>query len=352
MVWWVLIGACNLYTIQRACPFHLYRNTLRVRFELGLFDDPDKQPLTKLTSSAVGTEASAELNVLATAESLVLLKNHDSTLPLTAGVKIAVVGPHANATRNLIQVDGQDVCVGDQSGTLDCVETPFEAIRRVNAGGQTALAVGCDIMDERISTAALLDEAVAAASAADVVVMALGIAQCGCSGVSDTYMGGKATNKNGCGSSVVPPYTPWGNCWDHTEVAAGAYIGAEAHDRILIDLPPVQRAFAAAIFKLKKKTVVFLLNGGSIDVGPELEAADAVLEAFYPGQLGASSIANALFARGPLSNKFGRMPYTMCKGSQYPGAVALVLRCDARKVTAFFLFNKMKKSGRGGFHAT
>ena len=113
--------------------------------------------------------------------------------------------------------------------------------------------------------------------------------------IADTYMGGKTTNSGGCATSVVPPYSPWGNCWDHSEVVsqktngkrwccfqcvilndrftktglgqtkgnihqkkdtvlyaqeAGAYIGAEAHDKILIDLPPVQRCAQNTLEKL------------------------------------------------------------------------------------------------------
>ena len=140
---------------------------------------------------------------------------------------------------SLLQVDTGKICAGD--GTFDCVESPFHAIARLNVGGQTEMAVGCDIIDGRpnVSTAVLKAAALATAKAADTVVLAIGIAQCGCMSVADSYMGGKKTNSNGCATSVVPPYTPWGNCWNHREVPAGEYIGAEAHDRILIDLPPV-----------------------------------------------------------------------------------------------------------------
>ena len=93
-------------------------------------------------------------------------------------------------------------------------------------------------------------------------------------------MGGKTTNAHGCATSVVPPYKPWGNCWNHAEVEAGEYVGAEAHDKILIDLPPVQRAFASAIFAVGKPVVLLILNGGSVDIGPELKQAEAAIDAF------------------------------------------------------------------------
>ena len=61
-------------------------------------------------------------------------------------------------------------------GTFDCVESPYEAVKRLNVGGETTLAVGCDIINETISTPALKAEAVAAAKAADVVILAIGAA--------------------------------------------------------------------------------------------------------------------------------------------------------------------------------
>jgi hypothetical protein len=118
----------------------------------------------------------------------VLLKNNRQTLPLKAGSKIAVVGPHANASRFLIQVDTGKICGAD--GTFDCVESPYEAVKRLNVGGTTSMAVGCDIIDAspKVSTPELKAAAVTLAKSADVVILAIGIGQCGCMGIADTYM--------------------------------------------------------------------------------------------------------------------------------------------------------------------
>ena len=113
-------------------------------------------------------------------------------------------------------------------------------------------------------------------------------------------------------------YKPWGNCWNHLEEPKNAsdgasfydskYIGAEAHDKILIDLPPVQRDLARSILALGKTVVLVVLNGGSVDIGPELSGADAAIEAFYPGLVGAGVIANSIFGSGAHFNRWGRMP--------------------------------------------
>jgi beta-glucosidase len=89
-----------------------------------------------------------------------------------------------------------------------------------------------------------------------------------------------------------------------------AHLEAESHDRTTIDLPAVQHRLAAAILALKKPTVIFLLNGGSVAIEPELESHAAIIEAFYPGFEGGKAIARSLFGQ---TNRFGRMPYTVYK---------------------------------------
>ena len=56
----VQAGYCSMADVDAAVA-----NTLKVRFELGLFDDPSKQPLAQLGAKDVGTNASSRLNVSA-----------------------------------------------------------------------------------------------------------------------------------------------------------------------------------------------------------------------------------------------------------------------------------------------
>ena len=69
----VKAGFCSIEDVNQAV-----RNVLRIRFELGLFDPIDKQPLTRLGSRDVATTEADALNLKATAESLVLLKNENN----------------------------------------------------------------------------------------------------------------------------------------------------------------------------------------------------------------------------------------------------------------------------------
>ena len=58
----VQAGFCSMEDVDKAI-----KHTMKVRFELGLFDPAEDQPLTKLASKDVGTAAAAQLNLRATA---------------------------------------------------------------------------------------------------------------------------------------------------------------------------------------------------------------------------------------------------------------------------------------------
>lgn len=51
---------------------------------------------------SAGNVASQATNLLSTLESMVLLSNPRSMLPLDKGTKVALIGPHANATAALV----------------------------------------------------------------------------------------------------------------------------------------------------------------------------------------------------------------------------------------------------------
>ena len=72
----------------------LYRAAL-VQFRLGLFDPPTDVPWNNLTSLDVTTAANEKLSLEAAQQSIVLLKNDDSFLPLDASTvgSIALIGP-------------------------------------------------------------------------------------------------------------------------------------------------------------------------------------------------------------------------------------------------------------------
>ena len=219
-------------------------HTLRLRFRMGLFDPPAATPYWSVPLAAVGTARAQAANLLAAQESLVLLKN-DGTLPLARGKAIAVIGPHGNATLALVGNYLGQIC---PSNKFECLTSPYDALVAANTGGSVTYTLGCPINKNDTSGFAA---ALAAAAAADVVVLALGI---------------------------------------------DGSVEGEAHDRVSIDLPPTQHALAAAIAAVGKPTVAFVLRGGAVDLTAERDnaAIGAILDAGYPGFLGGVAIAQTL----------------------------------------------------------
>jgi xylan 1,4-beta-xylosidase len=237
-------------------------DTFLVRFQLGLFDPADNQPYWHVPLSSVGSQSSDDTAMLATLEGQVLLHNDGNILPLAKGQKIALIGPHANATGALVGNYLGQLCPDD---TFDCIYSPYGVISQTNnaAGGSTVMSPGCQLTKNDTSGFAA---AVAAAQAADVVVLFLGI--------------------------------------DLT-------VEGEANDRTSIDLPAIQHQLAAAIAAVGKPTAVVLINGGMVDVSEEVANKNigAILEVGYPGMRGSYGISATLF--GDNDHLGGKLPYTI-----------------------------------------
>ena len=88
--------------------------------------------------------------------------------------------------------------------------------------------------------------------------------------------------------------------------------GFKGGDRTHIELPKVQRDFLKAL-KQAGKTVVFVnCSGSCIALQPETETCDAIVQAWYPGQMGGTAVADMLFGD---VNPSGKLPVTFYKSS-------------------------------------
>jgi len=74
-------------------------NSLKIRFDLGLFDPIDDQPYWHVPPTVVDTPESQALNLFSTKQSLTLLKNDHQTLPFKKGKSVAVVGEKEHTER-------------------------------------------------------------------------------------------------------------------------------------------------------------------------------------------------------------------------------------------------------------
>ncbi|PYY37863.1 beta-glucosidase [Curtobacterium sp. MCJR17_055] len=189
----------------------------------------------------------------AAAAGIVLLQN-DETLPLSPGASVAVIGHFATVPR----------AQGGGSSFVNALrmEVPLEEIRKAASSATVAWAQGFDPDDPGVSER-LRTEAVAAARAADVAVVFLGLA-----GTQE----------------------------------------AEGFDRDSIALPADQLALLAAVRAVQPDVVVVLSHGGALELTAVTEQASAILDAPLLGQGAGGAIADVLFG---VVNPSGRLGETL-----------------------------------------
>jgi len=250
------------------------RHVLNVKYDMGLFNDPYSH-LGPKESDPQDTNAESRLHReearSVARESLVLLKNRLNTLPLKKSGTIAVVGPLADSKRDMMG-SWSAAGVTDQSVTL------LTGIK--NAVGDNAKIVyakGANVTDDKgivdflnqyepavvvdkRTPQAMIDEAVAAAKNADVIVAAVGEAQ---------------------------------------------GMAHEASSRTDLILPQSQRDLIAALKATGKPLVLVLMNGRPLALVKEDQQADALLETWYAGTEGGNAIADVLFGD---HNPSGKLP--------------------------------------------
>lgn len=152
-------------------------DVLRVKFQLGLFDNPYKGDM-KDVNNVIHSKTHQDLSLKAALESMVLLKNEDNMLPLSKDLKkVAVIGPNADEVKNLI-------C---RYGPANApIQTVYKGIKEYLPNADVQYAKGCDIIDKYFPESELydialdddekkmFDEAISLAKASDVAIMVLG----------------------------------------------------------------------------------------------------------------------------------------------------------------------------------
>ncbi|MEZ4983690.1 MAG: glycoside hydrolase family 3 C-terminal domain-containing protein [Saprospiraceae bacterium] len=227
---------------------------MRLKFALGLFDDPYRYSDVEREKQTVFSAANREAARDVARQSIVLLKNDQQTLPLSKQLRsIAVVGPLADSQSDLLgawHADGR---------AQDCT-TLLTGIRQA-LGSKVAIkyAKGCEVEGtDRSGFAA----AIRATKQADAVVVAVG---------EKDWMSG------------------------------------EAASRVDISLPGIQSELVKALAATGKPVILVLMNGRPLAI-PELhESADALLETWFLGTEAGPAIADVLFGD---YNPSGKLPVT------------------------------------------
>ena len=240
------------------------------RFKLGMFDPPEQVAYAQIPITKNDCAAHRALALKMAHESIVLLKNAADFLPLDKHTlkTIAVVGPNA---------DDPLVLLSNYFGLPAASVTPLQGIQ-AHAGDDIAVlyAKGCGIRDADTSGFA---DAVAVAEKADVVIAVMGISQ---------RVEGEEGQIEG-----VP----------NGEASTG-----DREDTLA--LPGVQDALLQTLAATGKPVVVVLLNGSALAVNWAEANANAIVEAWYPGEEGGTAIADVVFGD---YNPGGRLPVTFYK---------------------------------------
>ena len=230
------------------------KRILRIKFMLGLFDDPFRYCNKEREKKNIMTE---EIRIAATEvakRSMVLLKNEKNILPLKKNYKrIAVIGPLANSKSNPL---GGWSAMGD---SVD-VTTIVEGFKKyVDGKSEILYSEGCKIDGNSTSG---FKNAVNVAKKADVIILCLG---------ESRDMSGEACNRSS------------------------------------LDLPGVQEALAKELLKTGKPIIAVIMNGRPLSINWLNENIPAILEAWFPGVSAGDAVAKVLFGD---YNPSGKLPVT------------------------------------------
>lgn len=223
------------------------RRVLRLKFRLGLFERPYTDET--LPGQLILCEEFRRLALEVARESMVLLKNERSLLPLTSDdQRLAVVGPLADARRDML---GTWAFFGREEDA----ETVLDALRTTLPDRAILHAPGCPIAGAGPTD---IEAAVAAAQAADVVIAVVG---------------------------------------------EGANMSGEARSRMHLGLPGRQQELLDALAATGKPLVTVLMTGRPLVI-PRLAAqSDALLVAWHGGIRAGRAVADLLFGVANPSGK-------------------------------------------------
>lgn len=213
---------------------------LRVKFELGLFDDPyrysDKEREKNNIMRPDQVEAARDM----ARKSVVLLRNEENTLPIAKNVKtIAVIGPMGSNQRDLI---GSWSAAGDWTKAISLVKGLEERFPNT----KIIVEEGCGIEGDDKSG---FKNAVNAAKKADFVILALG----------EAY-----------------------------------WMSGEAASRSELSLPGVQQELAEIIIKTGKPVATIIMSGRPLTINWLAENSPAILQAWFLGTQSGHALADII----------------------------------------------------------
>ena len=244
------------------------RRILRVKYELGLFEDPYKYCNKERSDSELASEENMSVALDAAKKSIVLLKNNNQLLPLQKeGEKIAIIGPLAN-DKNSPLGNWRSQAVYNSASSV------VEGMKKYK-GNRTVFEKGVDLyygktnFHNRVKInyddKSDFGKAKFAAATSDIVVMVLG----------------EEGNQSG-----------------------------EGRSRTNIGLPGLQLELLKEISKINNNIVLVVMSGRPLDLSWEDENIPAIVQAWHLGSKSGDAIAQVLYGdynpSGKLTMSFPR----------------------------------------------
>lgn len=261
-------GKVSENDINQAC-----RRILEAKYKLGLFDDPYRYCNEERAENEIFTVENNRIARETATQTFVLLKNDQDLLPIEAKGKIALIGPLADNIQNM---PGTWSVAADYTQSVTVLQGFTEAMK---GKGELFYAKGCNIVDDATMDARvapfgrpsfdqgkpseqLLNEAVATAKKADIIVAVMGEA---------------------------------------------AEMSGESSSRTDIGLPENQRTLLAALLKTGKPVVMVLFAGRPMTLSWENDNIPAILNVWFAGTQAGNAIADVVFGK---TSPSGKLPAT------------------------------------------
>ena len=228
------------------------RRILKVKFELGLFDDPYKYCNEENEKSIVGSKEINDAVLDMAKKSIVLLKNDNHILPIKKeGVKIALIGPLAADKDSPL---GSWRAVAPSNSAVSVLEGLNYFPNKIS------YSKGVELVNGKASFTANVEinttdrtgfkEAISVAKQNDVVIIVLG---------------------------------------------ENAFQSGEGRSRTQINLPGLQQELLEEVYKVNKNIVLVLMNGRPLSISWADEHIPAIVETWHLGTQSGNAIAQVLY---------------------------------------------------------
>ena len=236
---------------------------LRVKYELGLFDDPYKYCDETREKETIGNPKHHEAVLDMAKKSIVLLKNENNLLPLKKeGQKIALIGALANDKSSPLGswriASDDETAVSLLEGMQAYKGNALKYVKGADVALEQAQFIQEVIINETDKSG--FNEAIAAAKQSDVVVMVLG---------------------------------------EH------GFQTGEGRSRTNLQLPGVQQELLEAVFKANPNIVLVLNNGRPLAISWADKNIPAIVEAWQLGTQTGHAVAQVLYGD---YNPSGKLP--------------------------------------------